>query len=362
MKDYEMKNAKRSYWFVQVTLIIVVFAFNILFFNIASAKEDLCYFDSKDIKGGLDGCAKDMDAEIKEVKREPQISIVHVKVKKRGTYAGSIMYQVCCFCRIAKNRGYRYFVILGERDIKGIKECEWYDEYIIGFLDSKTASISQKFKEHYTINKEYKIEDINDAYRICGFSPVPNSVFHQAVYYGDLNKIKELVGKNKELLNAKDDQGFRPLHIAVIEGYSEIVRYLVSSGADINGKGMYGFAAIHLSIKYNKADIIKLLLNLKADPGIKTDRGNTPLHNAAYRGCVEIADLFVNSGVSVNETDNKGNTPLHGAAYRGHLEMVKYLIANGADPKKKNKDEQTPLFFAEAQKHTEVINFLKSFE
>ena len=361
MKDFGVRTAKRRNWLVQVALITAACGITVLFSNIASANDDLCYFDSKDSNAGLGGCAKDMEAEIKEVKREPQISIVHVKVKKRGTYAGSIMYQVCCFCKIAKNRGYRYYVILQKRDIGGCNECEWHNEYIIGFLDSKTDTISQKFKEHYQNNKAYKIEDINESYMVCGFLPIPSSEFHQAVYYGDMTKIKQLVSKNKELLNEIDDQGFRPLHIAAVEGNTEIVSYLVASGADINGKAMYGWAPLHMAVKFNQINIIKLLLRLKAAPDIKMDWGNTPLHSAAYEGSIKIAALFIKSGVDADVTDYEGNTPLHGAASRGHIEMVKFLIEKGADPNRKNKADQTPLFFAKTQKHNQVSKFLMEY-
>lgn len=343
-------------------LITIAFAIDSSFFNIAYPKSNLCCFNSKEISGGTGGCAKDMDAEIKEVKRELQISIVQVKVKNRGTYAGSIMFQMCCLSKISKNRGYRYFVELEQREVNGCEECEWYDEYVIGFLNSKSDSLKQLFKERYEANKKYKIIDINEFHMVCGFLPIPSIDFHKAVYFGDLAKIRKLSGKNSKLLNKKDEHGYRPLHIATVEGHSEIIMHLVSSGANINAKGMYGWTPLHLAVRFNRIDTVKLLLNLKADPGVKMDWGNTPLHNAAYKGSVEIADIFINSGVSVDQADNEGNSPLHGAASRGHLKMVKYLISKGADPKKKNKEGQTPLFFAEAQKYTDVIRVLKEYQ
>ncbi len=362
-----MKIVEMVYLTMNKCLTLILFGFFTVVvlglpIDIALAKDELCYFNSKEIGGGLGGCAKDMDAEIKEIKRESQISIVHVKVKKRGTYAGSIMFQTCCFCRIAKSRGYRYFVTLEDSDLEGCPECEWNNKYVLGFLTSKDDSLNQIFSGRIKKDKEYKIEDINEFYPVCGYLPIPSSAFHHAVYFGDLKRVKKLTEENKDLLNAKDDQGFRPLHIAAVEGYSEIVRYLVTFGADINGKGMYGWAPLHMAVKFNQTHIIKLLLRLKADPDIRMDWGNTPLHNAAYEGSVEIADLFIKSGVDVDVMDDEGNTPLHGAASRGHIEMVRFLIEKGADPKKKNKAEQTPLFFAETQKHTQVVKFLMEFK
>ena len=347
-------------------IVILFMVLTVLIFQMASTsalpKDELCYFNSTSIGGGLGGCAKNMDAEIKEIHREPQISHIHVKVKKRGTYAGSIMFQTCCFSKIAKSRGYRYFVTLEQNELKDCKECEWSYKYVLGFLFSKDDSLIQVFPSRIKKDKEYKIEDINEFYPICGYLPIPSYAFHRAVYFGDLKKVKQLAGKNRDLLNEKDEQGFRPLHIAAVEGYSEIVDYLVKSGADINGKGMYGWSPLHMAVKFNQIQIIKLLLSLKADPDIRMDLGNTPLHNAAYEGNVEIADIFIKSGVDVDVMDDEGNSPLHGAASRGHIEMVKFLIGKGANPKRKNKAEQTPLFFADTQKHTQVVELLMKYQ
>ena len=120
-------NMNRYISFLLFTLVTIL-PLEMIFGN-ALAKDDLCYFNSREIGGGLGGCSKNMDAEIKEIKRESQISIIHVKVKKRGTYAGSIMFQTCCFSKIAKNRGYRYFVRLEENELEDCTECEWSYKY-----------------------------------------------------------------------------------------------------------------------------------------------------------------------------------------------------------------------------------------
>ena len=86
------------------------------------ANGNLCSFSSKDL-GSSSGCAKDMDAEIREISRTSNTSKVYVKVRKRGTYAGSIMFQVCCFAKIAHSRGYRYYLVLSEKDLKECNDC-----------------------------------------------------------------------------------------------------------------------------------------------------------------------------------------------------------------------------------------------
>lgn len=324
-------------------------------------KDQLCSFEAKPTDKTQGACGGGMEAEIKEIKREPQVSIVHVKVKKRGTYAGSIMYQVCCFSRIAKALGYRYYVSLGEKDLEECKDCEWNKEHILGFLSSKTDSIGLAFKGRYDRSKKYEVQDINEASMVCGYLPIPSSKFLKAVYFGNLAKIKELLEKNRNLISTKENEGFQALHIATVEGHSDVIRYLVGTNADINGKGKWGWTPLHLAVIFDRPQIAQLLLSLKADPATKMDWGNTPLHEAGYQGSVEMAELFLGAGISVEIEDNEGNTPLHAAASRNRLEVVKLLIDKGANPKRQNKFGQTALLFAETLKHKETVEFLERY-
>jgi hypothetical protein len=358
MGKYIMK--KMNYKYFTLTFAVVLATALILPCSL-KANENLCSFSSKGSKDGS-GCAKDMDTEIREISRAPKTSTVYVKVTKRGTYAGSIMFQVCCFSKIAKSRGYQYYVVLSEKDIQECKNCEWENEYVLGFLNSKTDPIIQEFKEMKIEDRKYEIEDINESSMVCGFIPVPDTTFSKAVYYGNLAEIKSMLSENKNLLNEKNQTEFLPLHIAVVEGHSEIVQYLILSGADINCKGMYGWSPLHFAIKFNQADIVKLLLNNKADPNFKMDWGNTPLHTAAYIDQVELANWIIAAGANINEIDNEGNTPLHAAASRGHVEMLKFLVSKGADPKIMNNQNQKPLHFAEMTKKQDAIDYLSGLK
>lgn len=357
---YIMKKLNTRY-LTTTTMSAIALAFTLSLPCSLKANENLCYFSSKDSKNNSD-CAKYMDSEIWEISRTTNTSKVYVKVIKRGTYAGSIMFQVCCFSRITKNRGYQYYVVLSQKYLHECKECEWENEYVLGFLNSKNDPIKQHFKTFSLEDQKYEIEDINESSMVCGFMPVPGTFFSKEVYYGNLEEVKKLLSGNKDFLNEKNHTEFLPLHIAVVEGHSEIVQYLISSGADVNCKGMYGWSPLHLAIKFNQSEIVKLLLTNKADPNFKMDWGNTPLHTAAYTDHNDIAKWLIAAGANINEIDNEGNTPLHAAASRGHLEMLRFLISKGADPKKSNNQNQKPINFAEMTKQQDIIEYLGKFE
>lgn len=326
-------------------------------YNFSIPKEQLCVFDTS--QGGPPGC-KDMNVTVKEIKRVGQASVVHVRVVKRGTYAGTIVFQKCCFSRIAKARGFRYFVTLVEKDLNDCTECEWSTSYVIGFLNSSSGNLKTLFPRYYRDDQKHMIIDINKNSIICGFLPLPTGDFFNAVYTNDVKTVKVLLAESGDLVNEKNKDGYRPLHISVMEGHLEMIEILVSAGADINGKGKWGWAPLHLAVRNNKIDTVDLLLRLGADPNIKMEMGNTPLHNAVYRGNIRIAALMLTYGAKIGETDFSGNTPLHGAAARGKLEMVKFLLKKGVGLKKKNFHGQSPLDMARKGKATEVIKLLRA--
>lgn len=88
----------------------------------------------------------------------------------------------------------------------------------------------------------------------------------------------------------------------------EIIKYLISKGADINATDKDGKNALILHLGYPEdLDVVKALVG----------------------GNGGFLSLFKKSnGVDVNAKDNKGKTAL---MYARSLEVVKYLLSKGAD-------------------------------
>jgi ankyrin repeat protein/beta-lactamase regulating signal transducer with metallopeptidase domain len=144
---------------------------------------------------------------------------------------------------------------------------------------------------------------------------------HKAARAGDQEKVKEFLDQRINI-NVKDNDGRTPLHCASIEGRMELVRFLISKGADVDAKEDQGSFPQYM----------------------------TPLHRAALRGHREVAAILIANGAYVNAENRRGGTPLHLAALQGHKAVVQLLLNSGADANAKDKEEQTPVDAAQIMK------------
>jgi hypothetical protein len=74
-----------------------------------------------------------------------------------------------------------------------------------------------------------------------------------------------------------DQEGWTPLHLAVMVKEPRIVELLLEAGADPNAKAKNGRTPLHLAVEQGKEDLVALLLDKKADPNALDSDGRTPL-------------------------------------------------------------------------------------
>lgn len=92
-----------------------------------------------------------------------------------------------------------------------------------------------------------------------------STVAHLAAQDGNIKKLKAEVEKKKDLIHKADSNGWQPIHEGARGGHTEIVRYLVENGADINAKtGQAGGTALYYAKQKYEADhpIVALLESL----------------------------------------------------------------------------------------------------
>ena len=127
---------------------------------------------------------------------------------------------------------------------------------------------------------------------------------------GDLKKVERLVDSGVDV-NSADESQMTALHFAAMHARDDVIRSLISRGAEVNTSDLKGgFTAMHWVI-------------INADPQYSsTDHLDNSLTALAKAGC------------RINSTDYNFATPLHIAAQKGNRGCVQTLMRLGADPDK----------------------------
>jgi ankyrin repeat protein len=79
---------------------------------------------------------------------------------------------------------------------------------------------------------------------------------HDAAQAGDVAKVKSLLAGNPDLVNAKDEDGATPLHLAMSKDVAEL---LLANKADVNAKDNIGYTPLHVAVVKNYKEVAELL-------------------------------------------------------------------------------------------------------
>jgi len=162
---------------------------------------------------------------------------------------------------------------------------------------------------------------------------VQNELLIEATKMSDIESVKKCLDLGANPNNAYNEEGFSPLHIAVIREDLAIIEALLKAKAII-------------SIK-------------KRGEGT----GKEPLHVAAIRGNQNVIEALLTAGAGIDRRCSDGCTALMHAAQNGHGGAVALLVAAGA-----NRNigmpfagkSATPAQVARIFKHNEIADFLDS--
>ncbi|MFT4313583.1 MAG: ankyrin repeat domain-containing protein [Wolbachia pipientis] len=189
---------------------------------------------------------------------------------------------------------------------------------------------------------------------------------HFAASLGDLSKVAMLL-KHNSYTDTRDHNGQTPLHYAIQSGNTEVAKYLIDHGANLNvhdnyyqktnTKYVYYKTPLHYAIESGNIEIAKYLIDRGANPNIQDAYSKTPLYSAIYSGNTEIVNYLLDHNADPN-SKSYYTFPLLAAIKLGNAEIVKSLIEHGADLGIKNTSAQTLLHYAIELKHTEIAKYL----
>jgi|GEM_PF-5641522 len=248
----------------------------------------------------------------------------------------------------------------------------------------------------YKITYNPKISDIN--------------ILDFAIQGSNLDLVKYTIEKLNFDVNRKDKGGYNPILVASNlnkEGKLDIIKFLVSKGADVNSQLIQSYDAtangngeeytdenieeelenidqksnennedIEQDIIYtpllnvfnseiDKRETIKFLVSQGADIFVKDPRFKiSPLMMAVQMDDLKLVKLFHDKGLPLDEKYDTKETfisPIMFASQSGNLELIKYLIENKADVYEKyfpDKVNRNIFILACASNNLETIKYL----
>jgi glyoxylase-like metal-dependent hydrolase (beta-lactamase superfamily II) len=152
---------------------------------------------------------------------------------------------------------------------------------------------------------------------------------HDVAQQGDLAKIKRLLEKSPELLEARSANEKTPLHFAAQGGHKDIVELLLAKGADVNAKNIASETPLHYAAAMGYKDIVGLLISKGAVLNSGTTNGSTPLHYSANFGKSEIIQVLIEKGADINCRTKYGTTPLDLAYDFDRNEAAQMIVSKG---------------------------------
>lgn len=125
------------------------------------------------------------------------------------------------------------------------------------------------------------------------------------------------------------------LHWAAGKGNTEIIKYLIDKGSDINLEDSHGSFPITAAASSGQSntEIYEAFFKAGIDPKKKyKDGANLLLLSVASDKELKAADYFATKGMSLKDVDNDGNTAFTYAARSGNIPLLKKLIEKGVKP------------------------------
>jgi ankyrin repeat protein len=205
----------------------------------------------------------------------------------------------------------------------------------------------------------------------------PNLFVDAAV--GSMEEVTARLDAEAGLVNAQDEYGTPPLHIAAEQWRDDVVRLLLERGADAGLTDRHEDTALHkLAIRsfdpvlwwgevangpdarcFDPARQIataELLVQHRADARARNWRKLTPLHRAVRANRLEYVRFLLEHGADVNAADVAGDTPLRRAVTDpDRLTVAEALIAHGADVNAQDKKGRSVLQLARGSAMRELL-------
>jgi ankyrin repeat protein len=195
-------------------------------------------------------------------------------------------------------------------------------------------------------------------------------VISHAARGGSYNTLEFLLSRKPVNLNSCNRDDIPPLHIAIENGHCKsFVKLLVKFGADVNLiAAETRQTPLHYAAQTGNLEIVKFLLSKGAEVSARMKNnctplnvtteyghlwGKTPIHFAAQNGNPETVKFLLSKGAEVSARCEYEGSPLDVASENGHLESVKILF----EAERSMEAAESGMISAAAKGHLDVVNY-----
>mmetsp|Transcript_51963 Transcript_51963/g.137248 ORF Transcript_51963/g.137248 Transcript_51963/m.137248 type:complete len:340 (-) Transcript_51963:66-1085(-) len=152
-------------------------------------------------------------------------------------------------------------------------------------------------------------------------------MLRQAVYLEDQVTLEHIL-KQRANLEAKDENGWTPLHVASMQCKPDIISWLVAHRADMTITDGSGYTPMSWACLKGHLPVIRALLDKKADITAlaESNGGKAPLSMCAELGHMECVLELLRRGAPLEAPNRDGTTALMCAAHHCQTEVVLHLL------------------------------------
>ncbi|XP_066588622.1 ankyrin repeat domain-containing protein 16-like isoform X2 [Prorops nasuta] len=185
---------------------------------------------------------------------------------------------------------------------------------------------------------------------------------HEAAQFSHNDIIKYLLSQGAQVDSLKRGD-WTPLMLACTKNVSEAckcIETLLDANANPQLRNKDGWTPLLLVSRSGDAEGFKLLMNKSSELLVdKSKNGRTAWHIAAFHGHRNIIDQLMESiPWNINVRDSSGSTPLHESVKNKDFSIFYHLIKLGADPKAVDNVGQTILHLAALTGNKNVIEYV----
>ena len=205
---------------------------------------------------------------------------------------------------------------------------------------------------------------------------------------GNAEDLQALVRKDRRAARARNDSGQSPIIFAQYqqrEALAEIVktaqpftdigeaaalgqidriRQILLLEPELMDASVYeGLTPLHLAARFGQAEAVELLLELgsSATARAKNDSGMLPIHCAIQSADLSTIEVLLDHDTLCDAEDRFGRTPLHYAIKAEELEVLQVLLKYGASPDRVSSFGTSPLEIAQGRTRQLLDGFQRVF-